>query len=110
MRRRMEVTMKSLLTILFAAAVLLAASAFAGVAQPGAAHGDAATTTNVVTTVGHGAVTAVPDLATISAGVHTEAATAVAALARNSDEMSKVIAAVKRAGGQKVQTQQVPLS
>ena len=45
-----------------------------------------------------GKVTRVPDLAIISAGVVTRAATAVAAIEQNADRMERVRAALKRAG------------
>src|SRR3954466_11830701 len=82
---------------------------FAGVGRPEAARGDTATP-NTVTTVGHGSVTVVPDQATVTAGVHTQAATAAAALDQNSKQMNAVIAALKAAGGTDLQTQQVSLS
>ena len=64
---------------------------------------------SLVTTTGHGVVTAVPDEAAVSAGVHTHAATAAAALAQNAQLMQQVIAALKSAGGSDLQTQQVSL-
>jgi uncharacterized protein YggE len=100
--------MRRLLLIPAAAVVLLAVTALAGVARPDAARGDS-TQTNIVTTVGHGVVTAVPDEATVSAGVRTDAATAAAALAQNSRTMNDVIDALKKAGGKELQTQQVSL-
>lgn len=48
--------------------------------------------------VATGEVTRVPDVARISAGVATQAPTAAAALAQNSQAMTRVIAALKRAG------------
>lgn len=92
------------------AAALVAAAALAGVGRPEAAHGDSGPPANAVTTLGHGSVTVVPDRATITAGVHTQAATASAALARNATAMNAVIAALKSHGGQNIQTQQVSLS
>jgi uncharacterized protein len=100
--------MRRLVLLSIAAAVLLALVALAGVARPEAARGDS-TQTDLVTTVGHGVVTAVPDEATVSAGVRTDAATAAAALSQNSSTMTRVIAALKQAGGKSVQTQQVSL-
>ena len=88
--------------------MLLAVAALAGVARPEAARGDS-TQTNLVTTIGHGVVTAVPDEATVSAGVRSDAATAAAALAQNSRTMNNVIDALKKAGGKELQTQQVSL-
>jgi hypothetical protein len=62
-----------------------------------------------VTTTGHGVVTVVPDEASVSAGVHTQAASAAAALAQNAQLMNAVVAALKAAGGSDLQTQQVSL-
>ena len=101
--------MRRLLPILIVAAALVVAAALAGVGRPEAAHGETSVQRDTVTTLGHGVVTTVPDVATISAGVQTEAATAADALAENSERMQRVIAALKRAGGQKLQTQQVSL-
>jgi uncharacterized protein len=101
--------MRRLWTLTFAAAVLVAAAAFAGVGRPEAARGDVAPP-DTVTTLGHGVVPAVPDQASISAGVHTQAASASDALAQNAKLMNSVIAALKAAGGTDLQTQQVSLS
>lgn len=59
-----------------------------------------------------GEVTRVPDIARISAGVVSQAATAVAALSANSGRMAGVLAALKRAGiaDRDVQTSSVSLS
>jgi len=100
--------MRRLLTFAAAAAALVAVAAFAGVGRPEAARGDAAPP-DTVTTTGHGVVTVVPDEASVSAGVHTQAETAAAALAQNAKLMSSVIAALKAAGGSDLQTQQVSL-
>ena len=64
--------MKRLLTLAVVAAALVAVAAFAGVGRPEAASGDTGTP-DTVTTNGHGVVTVVPDEATITAGVHTQA-------------------------------------
>ena len=88
--------------------MLVAAAAFAGVGRPEVARGDVASP-DTVTTLGHGVVTAVPDEASISAGVHTQAASASDALAQNAKLMNSVIAALKAAGGTDLQTQQVSL-
>jgi uncharacterized protein YggE len=96
------------LTLAAAAAALVAVAAFAGIGRPEAARGDVASP-DTVTTTGHGVVTVVPDEASISAGVHTQAGTAAAALAKNATLMSSVIAALKDAGGSDLQTQQVSL-
>jgi uncharacterized protein YggE len=96
------------LTLAAAAAALVAVAAFAGIGRPEAARGDVASP-DTVTTTGHGVVTVVPDEASVSAGVHTQAETAAAALAQNAKLMSAVIAALKAAGGSNLQTQQVSL-
>ncbi len=91
-----------------AAVALASVVAFAGVGRPESARGDS-TQTDTVTTNGHGVITAVPDEATVSAGVRSDAETAAAALADNATKMNAVIAALKKAGGENVQTQQVSL-
>jgi uncharacterized protein len=94
-----------------AAAVLFAVAAIAGVGQPGPASGAGTTSgqPSLVTTSGHGDVTAVPDQAVVSAGVNTHAPTAAAALSQNAKVMQLVIAALKAAGGTDLQTQEVSL-
>ncbi|HXK14130.1 MAG TPA: SIMPL domain-containing protein [Gaiellaceae bacterium] len=100
--------MRRLLPLVLVAAVVLAAAVFAGVGRPQAARADSATP-DTVTTLGHGVITVAPDEATITAGVHTQAASASAALAQNAKLMNAVVAALKSAGGQELQTQQVSL-
>jgi uncharacterized protein YggE len=94
--------------VLIVAAAALVVAAVAGIGRPEAARGDTATP-DTVTTTGHGVVTLVPDRATVTAGVHTQSATAADALAANSRQMNAVIAALKQAGGKDLQTQQVSL-
>ena len=94
--------------LFFATLAVATAVAFAGVGRPEPAHGDS-TQTNVVTTNGHGVITAVPDEAAVSAGVRTDAATAAQALAANARTANAVVDALKRAGGTELQTQQVSL-
>lgn len=96
------------MTLTLAAAAVVAVVAFAGVGRPEAARGDVASP-DTVTTTGHGVVTVVPDEASVSAGVHTQAASAASALAQNAQLMSSVVAALKAAGGSDLQTQQVSL-
>ncbi len=97
--------------IAFAAGLLLAAAALAGVLRPeGAGADDSAPAADTVTVTGTGSVSAVPDRAEISAGVETRAATAKAALAANGAAMQKVIAALRSNGGKDVTTQTVSLS
>jgi uncharacterized protein YggE len=101
--------MRRLLLVLPLAVVAVAALvALAGVGRPEAARGDTAPA-DTVTTVGHGVVTLVPDEATITAGVHTQASTASEALAQNAKLMNEVVAALERSGGRDLQTQQVSL-
>jgi uncharacterized protein len=82
--------------------VFLAAMAL-GVAVPGAAGAQATTVTQAIAGTkldvsATGKVTRIPDLAIISAGVVTRAATAVGAIQQNADRMERVRAALKRAG------------
>jgi uncharacterized protein YggE len=100
--------MRRTLLIAAVAALVLTAAALAGVGRPDPARGDT-TSSNAVTTLGHGVVTVVPDEATVTAGVRTDATTATKALAENADLMTAVIAALKKAGGDQLQTQQVSL-
>ncbi len=97
------------LPLVLAALAVAAVAAFAGVGRPEAARGDTGATPDTVTTVGHGAVTVVPDQASISAGVHTQATSAADALSQNAKSMNAVVAALKQAGGKDLQTQQVSL-
>src|SRR3954470_21873306 len=106
MRRRIG-SMKRLLSILLAAVAILVAAALSGVGRPEAARGETPSQPRTVTTLGRGTVTTVPDVATINAAVQTKAKTAAAAIADNARRMERVIAALKGAGGEKLQTQQV---
>jgi len=58
-----------------------------------------------------GKATRVPDIATIRAGVVSQAATAAAALSENSQRMTRVVAALRRAGvaDRDIQTAQIQL-
>jgi uncharacterized protein len=100
--------MRRLIPLVLLATAVLAVAAFAGIGRPEAARGDTATP-NTVTTLGHGVITIAPDQATVTAGVHTQAASASAALAENARLMNSVVAALKAAGGQELQTQEVSL-
>lgn len=100
--------MRRLFFITLAALVLLMVAALAGAGRPEAARGDTSAPA-AVTTTGDGSVSAVPDVATVTAGVRTSAVTAAAALAANATKMNAVIAALKQAGGDELQTQQVSL-
>jgi uncharacterized protein YggE len=93
------------------AGALLALAAFAGVMRPeGAKALDDATPRDTVSVSGTGAVSAVPDTASITAGVESRASTAQNALSENARDMQAVIAALKAAGGKKVTTSTVSLS
>jgi hypothetical protein len=100
---------RTLLLSVAAAAVLFTAASIAGVGRPSSARGADSGSPSVVTTTGHGDVTAVPDEAVVSAGVNTRAASAAAALSENAQAMQQVIAALKKAGGSDLQTQEVSL-
>ena len=100
--------MRRLLPLVSLAAALLAVAAFAGIGRPEAARGEV-TTPDTITTLGHGVLTVAPDEATVTAGVHTQAASASAALAENAKLMNAAVAALKAAGGKSLQTQQVSL-
>lgn len=78
-----------------AAAGLPLASAAAQVASPAPAMLLEGTLLEVSAT---GKTTRVPDVATISAGVVTQSATAAAALSDNAQRMARVLAALKKAG------------
>jgi uncharacterized protein len=100
--------MRRLLPLVVLAAAVIAVAAFAGIGRPDAARGETASP-DTVTTLGHGVITVAPDQATVTAGVHTQAASASAALAQNAKLMNAVVAALKAAGGEELQTQQVSL-
>ena len=97
---------------LLLAALLLAASAIAGVAQPQLGRSAAAAPAKTITVDGQGTVTTVPDRASFSFTVDTRAQTAADALGRNADAAAAVVAALKNAGvtPADIQTSQVYLS
>jgi uncharacterized protein len=105
--------MRRLLPLVVLAAAVIAVAAFAGIGRPDAARGETvplnSASPDTVTTLGHGVITVAPDQATVTAGVHTQAASASAALAQNAKLMNAVVAALKAAGGEELQTQQVSL-
>lgn len=86
--------------ISIAVLVLFAAAAVAGVAQPQFAH-SAASAPQTITVTGNGNVQTVPDRATFSFTVLSNAESARAALAKNTVAADAVVAALK---GAKVQT------
>jgi uncharacterized protein YggE len=97
---------------LWISAVLLGASALAGVGAPQLIRAD---TTDprpgTISVSGTGTVSTEPDTATTTFGVVTQGATAKEAMSRNSQEMAKVIDALKQAGiaSKDLQTQYVSL-
>jgi uncharacterized protein len=99
--------MRIALLVVLAAGVV----AFAGVGRPDSAGG-AAKPVGGITVNGTGTITSVPDEATFTIGVQTQGSTARDALAANSEQMRRVIQAVRSAGVSKddVQTQDVSVS
>src|SRR5690242_5447965 len=97
------------LALIAAAVAPVVIAVLAGVGRPEAARGDTGPGAAGGTTTGHGNNAVVPDEATVTAGVHTQAATAADALAQNSTRMNDVIAALTQHGGKDLQTQQVSL-
>jgi uncharacterized protein YggE len=85
-------------------AVAAAVVAFAGVGRPESSGG--------ITVTGVGTITSVPNEASFTIGVQTQGSTAREALAANSEQMRRVIAAVKAAGVDKsdIKTQDVSVS
>jgi uncharacterized protein len=98
--------------IIWISALVLAASALAGIGAPKLTRAQSSNPpTGTISVVGTGKVTTAPDTASASFGVTTQASDAKAAMAQNSAEMTKVIAALKRAGvdAKDIQTQLVSL-
>jgi uncharacterized protein len=91
--------------------VALAVVAFAGIGRPDFAGG-ASQPTGGITVTGTGSVKATPDQADFSLGVQTNGKTAREALAKNSEQMGRVLAAIQAAGIAKddVKTQEVSVS
>jgi len=98
-------------TVLLVAAVLLVASAIAGVAQPRLGH-SADTPARTISVSGHGTVTTVPDRASFDFTAEIRAPTAAAAIARAGDASGAIAAALKDAGvaAADLQTSQISLS
>jgi uncharacterized protein YggE len=98
---------------IFAAAL---ATGLAGVAAPAAAQQVAPAPVlldaTLLDVVAEGKTTRVPDVATLRAGVVTQAATAAAALQENAARMTRVVAALRKAGvaPRDIQTAQIALS
>jgi uncharacterized protein YggE len=80
-------------------ALVLAASALAGVGAPRLLHADSGSAApGTLSVLGTGSVTTTPDTAKVSAGVTTQGPNAADAISANAGAMAKVIAALKRAG------------
>jgi uncharacterized protein len=92
-------------------AVAAAVVAFAGVGRPDSAGG-AEKPSGGITVTGVGTITSVPNEASFTIGVQTQGPTAREALAANSEQMRRVVAAVKAAGVAKsdIKTQDVSVS
>src|SRR5256885_6177111 len=97
--------------------VLVAALMLGAAALPSAAIGQQSTINQTITGTrldinATGEVTRVPDLATVSAGVVSRAATATGAIQDAADRMQRVLAALKRAGveDRDVQTSNISLN
>lgn len=94
-------------------ALVLAAVAVALAVRPTGAHGSSgADASGGITVTGTGTATLVPDRASMSFGVTTQARSAAAALGADSTAMTKVIAALEQAGIAKadLQTSSVSVS
>jgi uncharacterized protein YggE len=93
-------------------ALLAVAVAFAGIGAPSGALSDTSPAARTISVTGSGTVTTVPNRATFSFGVVSNAKTAAAALAANANDMRSVIAALVAAGVARgdIQTQGVSLS
>ena len=87
-------------------------AAVAGVGQPDGAHGVDAESKPGITVSGTASVSIAPNQAEFSFGTRTEATGAKTALEANSEEVAKVIAALKAAGidGKDLQTQSLSLT
>jgi uncharacterized protein YggE len=85
--------------VLWISALVLVASALAGVGAPRLLHADAGDpTVGTLSVVGTGVVKTTPDTAAISAGVVTQAVKAANAIDANATAMTKVIDALKASG------------
>ena len=92
--------------------LLAAVVAFAGIGAPEGARSDTSPAARTIAVTGSGTVTTVPNRASFSFGVVSNAKTATAALAANANDMRNVIAALVGAGVARddIQTQGVSLS
>lgn len=78
--------------------LLAATSLSLSVTFSAAAHAQSSAPPRMISLTGHGEVRLAPDLATVSAGVLSQAVTAKDALAANTASMTAVLAALKSAG------------
>jgi uncharacterized protein YggE len=85
--------------VVWISALVLAASAIAGVGAPRLIHADAGDAApGTLSVLGTGSVTTTPDTARLSAGMTTQGSTASEAMDANAKAMAKVIQALKDAG------------
>jgi uncharacterized protein YggE len=85
--------------VIWISALVLTASAIAGVGAPRLIHADSSDPqAGTLSVVGTGSVTTTPDTARLSAGVTTQGSTASEAMDSNAEAMQKVIDALKNAG------------
>ena len=89
--------MKRQLASIFAAALVIVAGTGCSAPAGGSTSSDALSR-RLLTVNGHGEARRAPDLATITAGVRTQAAAAQDALRQNTDAMNKVFATMKQLG------------
>lgn len=90
--------MKSLFRAAALGALIVAGTASAAAAQTVPTVADTMFRATTLNLSAYGETRIAPDIATISLGVQTEAPTAAEALRLNADRMTRVIAALKRAG------------
>ena len=83
---------------LWIAASLLALAPAAALAQPAAPSADAVFAATTLNLSAHGETEIAPDQATVTLGVQSTAVTAQAAMAQNAEQMTAVIAALRKAG------------
>jgi uncharacterized protein YggE len=102
----------TLVRIAAVASLALVVAALGGVARPDAAQSADEATPAGLTVTGLGSVRTVPDRASFSFGVETQAATARAALTQNAAEAKKLLDALRAAGiaAADLQTSQVSLN
>ena len=99
---RQGIEMKAFATAASMALLMAAGAALPAKAQTApqgaAAPADSAFRATTLNLSAYGEVKAAPDMATISLGVQTQASSAAAAMSRNAEQMSRVVAALKASG------------